>query len=155
MNKTLSDNGIALLKRLEGYSAKPYRDSANKWTVGYGHVLVPGDGVGGPGDVIDDIKATQLLRNDVAKAEACVNHSVTSSINQNQFDALVIFVYNVGISAFQSSTLLRLLNSGDYEGASGQFLRWCKVHTAQGMFVELAGLRNRRLAEQKLFNEPV
>ena len=152
----LSVEGEKLLKKLEGFRAKPYKDSAGKWTVGYGHVLVPGDGVAGPGDIISESKATSLLEQDVEKTVKAVNSLVINTkINQNQFDAMVIFTYNVGIGAFSKSTILKSVNAGNYEEASKTFQLWCKVHTPQGMFVEIAGLRNRRLAEEKLFDTPV
>ena len=144
-----SDNGLELLKTLEGFRAKPYADSGGKMTVGYGHLIVPGDGVGGSGDVITTLKATELLSGDVGRTVGAVNNGVTSIIIQNQFDALVIFAYNVGTGAFGSSTLLRMLNAGDVQGAAEQFLRWDRVGG-----VPNAGLRNRRLAEQKLFLTP-
>jgi lysozyme len=154
MTYTFSDNGVALLKKLEGFSPRTYVDSAGKKTIGYGHVIVPGDGVA-PGDILEEVQATGLLQRDVQKAVDVVNAAVTSSIDQNMFDALVIFTYNVGAAAFQNSTLLQLLNKGDYRGASEQFPVWCKVHTKQGMFIELPGLKNRRLAEQALFLTPM
>jgi lysozyme len=144
-----SDNGLELLKVLEGFRAKPYADSGGKMTVGYGHLIVPGDGVGGNDDIITVSKATELLSNDVSRTVGGVNNSVTSTITQNQFDALVIFAYNVGIGAFSKSTLLRMLNAGDVAGAAEQFLRWDKVNG-----VSVSGLHNRRLAEQKLFLTP-
>lgn len=152
MDMDFSQNGVDTLKQLEGFSPKAYKDSANKSTIGYGHVIVPGDGVAF-GEIIDPVKATSLLLADVAKAVDGVNAAVTNNnINQNQFDAMVIFAYNVGVYAFQSSTLLRKFNAGDIAGASDEFPKWNKIHTAQGMFVEVTGLTNRRLAEQKLFN---
>jgi len=141
-----SNNGVEKLKALEGFRAKPYADSGGKMTVGYGHLIVPGDGVGGNGDIIDATKATELLINDVSTAVKGVNAAVTRDITQNQFDALVIFAYNVGVTAFKNSTLLKLLNAGDIQGASEQFLRWDKVGG-----VSVAGLHNRRVAEQTLF----
>lgn len=144
-----SDNGLELLKQLEGFRAKPYADSGGKMTVGYGHLIVPGDGVGGNDDVITTSKATELLSNDVSRTVGGVNNGVTSTITQNQFDALVIFAYNVGIGAFSKSTLLRMLNAGDVAGAAEQFLRWDKVNG-----VSVSGLHNRRVAEQKLFLTP-
>ena len=151
---TFSDNGLALLKTLEGFRARPYSDSAGKMTIGYGHLIVAGDGVS-PNDIIEEVQATGLLERDIQKAVACVNNAVVTSINQNQFDALVIFTYNVGNAAFQNSRLLQELNKGNYKDASNQFPFWCKIHTKQGAFVELAGLKNRRLEEQKLFNTPI
>jgi lysozyme len=141
-----SSNGIELLKKLEGFRAKPYPDSGGKMTVGYGHLIVPGDGVA-LGDIIDPVKATELLTKDVQRTVDGVNDNVTSTITQNQFDALVIFAYNVGVSAFKNSTLLKMLKVGDVVGASEQFLRWDKVNG-----VSIPGLRTRRVAEQTLFN---
>jgi len=151
---TLSDNGLELLKQLEGFRAIPYRDAAGLWTVGYGHKVVPGDGVVVPGDCITSLQASKFLIKDTTRAVDCVNNCVTSNINQNQFDALVLFAYNVGASALQNSTLLKLVNEGDYSGAAGQFLLWDKAHV-QGQFIELAGLKNRRTAEKTLFELPV
>lgn len=145
-----SDNGVALLKSLEGFRSTAYKDSGGKMTIGYGHLIVNGDGTC-VGDILEEVQATGLLKQDVQSAVDCVNACVTVPLNQNQFDALVIFAYNVGNGALQNSTLLHLLNSGDFDGAADQFLVWCKIHTAQGMFVEVAGLKNRRLAEQNLF----
>ena len=144
-----SDNGLDLLKQLEGFRAKPYADSGGKMTVGYGHLIIPGDGVGGNDDVITTSKATELLSGDVSRTVGAVNNGVTNIITQNQFDALVIFAFNVGTGAFSRSTLLRMLNAGDPKGAAEQLLRWDRVGG-----VPNAGLRNRRLAEQKLFLIP-
>ena len=141
-----STTGLELLKKLEGFKAKPYADSGGKMTVGYGHLIVPGDGVA-LGDIIDPVKATELLSNDVRRTVDGVNDNVTSTITQNQFDALVIFVYNVGVTAFKNSTLLKMLKAGDVKGASEQLLRWDKVNG-----VSVSGLHNRRVAEQTLFN---
>jgi lysozyme len=74
-------------------------------------------------------------------------------LTQNQFDALVDFAYNAGAANLRSSTLLRLLNSGDYAGASGQFIRWNKA-TSNGQLIVLPGLTRRRTAEAQLFNTP-
>jgi lysozyme len=78
---------------------------------------------------------------------------VTVPLTQNQFDALVDFAYNAGAANLRSSTLLRLLNSGDYAGASGQFIRWNKA-TSNGQLIVLPGLTRRRTAEAQLFNTP-
>ena len=148
-----TSTGVDLLKQLEGFSPKAYPDSGGKMTIGYGHLIVSGDGVA-PGDIIDPVKGTELLTRDAASAVATVNAAVTKSINQNQFNALVIFTYNVGNSAFQNSSLLGLINSGDYSDLAAHWLCWDKVHK-NGMFVEVVGLKNRRQAEIDLFNTPV
>jgi lysozyme len=110
MNKmSFSDAGIALIKQLEGFSPRPYPDSAGKMTIGYGHLIVPGDGVA-KNDILEEVQAKGLLLRDLQSAVDCVNGCVVTSINQNQFDALVIFAFNVGNHALQNSTLLQKLN---------------------------------------------
>lgn len=122
---------------------KPHKGlSGSPWTVGWGHT--------GPevveGYTITLPKAEELLSSDLRTAEGYVNRLVKVKLAQNQFDALVSFVYNVGGGNFESSTLLRLLNSGDYEGAADQFKRWNK---AKG--IVLNGLVTRREEERELF----
>lgn len=145
-NLNYSANGRSLTEASEGLRLTSYQDSVGVWTIGFGHT--------GP-DVHPDMICTQeqadaWLEQDVQGAVHVVNSVVTVVLNQNQFDALVDFVFNLGSGNFQSSTLLKLLNSGDYEGASGQFPLW---NHAGG--VVLSGLTVRRLAEQKLFDTPI
>lgn len=149
--KTFSDKGIELLKKLEGFSARAYADSGDKKTIGYGHLITPGDGIA-PGELLDEFKATSLLRQDVSLAEKSVNSVLKAEVTQAQFDALVIFVFNIGRAAFFASTLLRKLNSGDYKGASMEFFRWNKV-TKDGHQFEVLGLTRRRTAEYNLFTK--
>ena len=87
-----------------------------------------------------------MLERDLAAAVACVNRAVTSGINQNQFDALVDFVFNLGCGSLLSSTLLRQVNAGDFTAAAQQFLLW---DHAGGVVVP--GLLERRRAELQLF----
>jgi lysozyme len=152
INMEFSDSGVEKLKKLEGYSAIPYRDSAGKLTIGYGHLMRSGDKLLTT-DTLDEDDAEALLLKDIAPAVSAVNQGVTSTINQNQFDALVLFTYNIGVGNFLASTLLRCVNAGNLVGASLEFMKWDKIHTAQGAYIEVAGLKNRRLAEQELFNE--
>lgn len=140
----ISDRGLDIIKLSEGLRLEAYPDpgtGGEPWTIGFGHT-------GGvkPGDVIDEAEADRLLRVDVADAEECVSQHVAIEINQNQFDALVCFVYNVGCGAFRGSTLLRLVNAYQFETAAKQFPRWDK---AAGK--ALAGLAKRRRAEMELF----
>lgn len=138
----MSDKGLALTEQFEGLSLTAYRDVVGVWTNGYGntHGVVPGS-------TITLAQAVSDLRNNIASAENLVNKVVIVSLTQNQFDALVDFVFNLGGGAFQSSTLLRKLNNGDYAGAALEFLKW---NHAGGKVVD--GLTRRRLAEQQLFN---
>ncbi|MGR2663680.1 lysozyme [Chromobacterium haemolyticum] len=137
-----SDAGITLVKSSEGLKLVAYKCPAGIWTNGYGHT---GPDVT-PGMVITQAQADALLARDLERFEAGVARLVKVPLNQNQFDALVSFSYNLGLGALQGSTLLRLLNAGDYAGAAAQFPRWNK---AGGK--ELPGLTRRRTAEQSLF----
>ncbi len=98
--------------------------------------------------MITEAHAAELLKDDVAEAKDAVNRLVTVRITANQFSALVCFVYNVGVGNFEHSTMLRLLNQGQYMAAAEQFMRWSK---AGG--VELPGLLARRRAEKALFED--
>lgn len=144
-NFKYSANGLALTKKFEGLRLEAYQDSVGVWTIGYGHT--------GPdvraGLTITEEEAATLLAADVAWAVACVNKAVTSAIQQNQFDAMVDFTFNLGCASLLQSTLLRLVNAGDFDGAALQFLRWDK---AGGRVVK--GLTLRRQAEMDLFKAP-
>lgn len=133
--------GIELIKEFEGCKLKAYQDSVGVWTIGYGHTK----GVK-KGDVITQDQANQFLIEDLADAENAVNRLVKVEINQDMFDALSSFTFNLGAGSLQSSTLLKLLNQGKYSEASEQFTRWV---FAGGQ--KLDGLVRRRKAEQKLF----
>ncbi|HEY0163577.1 MAG TPA: lysozyme [Edaphobacter sp.] len=145
-NFKYSTNGLNLTKQAEGVRLTAYQDSVGVWTIGYGHT---GSDVK-KGLTITEDQATTLLEADVAWAVTCVNKSVSAAINQNQFDALVDFVFNLGCANFGQSTLLRLLNEDQFEGASEEFPKWNKAKKKV-----LPGLTKRRAAEQALFNTPV
>ncbi len=136
-----SDNGIDAIKRFEGFSPVPYPD-AQGFSIGYGHFILPGENL----TKIDRAQAETLLRQDARTASDAVNQFVGVPLTQNQFDALVSFAYNVGVTAFKKSTLLRELNAGNYTSAAAQFARWNKSQGAT-----LAALTQRRAAEARLF----
>lgn len=120
--------------------------SGAPWTIGIGHTgKVNGKPVG-PGMTISKQMSYDLLDQDAAIAARAVNKSVVVPLNQNQFDALVDFTFNLGVGNFQSSTLLKKLNARDFAGAANEFPRWNK---AQGQV--LAGLTKRRNKEKELF----
>ncbi|TBL46386.1 lysozyme [Obesumbacterium proteus] len=141
-----SENGINLIKQFEGCRLTAYQDSVGVWTIGYGWTQ-PVDGKPvGKGMTITQQKADDLLKQGVVQYEAGVHGLVTVQLNQNQYDALVDFAYNLGVNALKGSTLLKKLNAGDYSGAANEFTKWNK---AGGK--ELAGLTRRREAEKSLF----
>lgn len=137
----ISHQGLNLIKEFEGFRNNAYQDSAGVWTIGYGHTLTAR-----PGMRISRSEGERLLRQDLVRFEKGVRDRVHVPLTQNQFDALVSFAFNVGVGAFSKSTLLRLLNQGDYNGAKNEFRRW--VH-AGGR--RLQGLVRRRDREAQLF----
>lgn len=145
----MSNEGINLIKKFEGCRLKAYPDPATQgapWTIGYG-LTQPVDGIPvHPNMVITPEKAEQLLKEGLKQYEQMVNKMVTVPLTQHQFDACVSLVYNIGPSAFRSSTLLKKLNANDPEHAADEFLRW---NRANGRVIQ--GLTARRAAERALF----
>lgn len=133
--------GINLIKHFEGCELEAYKCPAGVWTIGYGHIK----GVQ-QGDVITEQQADDMLVEELEEYENYIHNLVSCPLNQNQFDALVSWVYNLGSSNLQASTLLKVLNAGDYAGVPAQMLRWNK---AGGKVLE--GLTRRRQAEADLF----
>ena len=138
--------GIDYIKSIEQWSNTPYPDQAGFLTIGWGHKILPGENF----TYINEDEGEQLLRKDLSETESAINRLVTVPITQNQYDALVSFVFNIGVSAFAGSTLLKKLNAGDYEGAALEFPRWRYV-TVEGEKKESAGLLARRETEQNIF----
>lgn len=144
----ISQRGVNLIKKFEGFRAKPYLCSAGVATIGYGSTYYEnGVRVKLTDPPIDRVWAEQLLRNVLVHYEREVDAVTTDLITQNQFDALTSFTYNVGITNFRKSTLLQLVNS-NYRDPKirTQFLRWDK---AGGRVIE--GLKKRREIEANLY----
>ena len=141
----LSDRGLSLIKEFEGLELEAYQDIAGIWTIGYGHTEKVT-----PGQVISQVQANDLLRQDIAPREYAVRDLVTVPLNQNEFDALVSFVFNVGVSAFGGSTALKRLNKEDRQGAA-EALTWWNKATVDGVLRPVNGLTRRRAAEKALF----
>lgn len=138
----ISQRGIDLIKEFEGCKLKAYKCPAGVWTIGYG---ATGSGIV-EGLVWSQEQADAALAKHIAEFTSAVNSLVTVPLTQGQFDALVSFTYNLGAGRLRKSTLLRLLNSGDYSGAAKQFGRWINKGTSFE-----SGLRRRREAERQLF----
>jgi lysozyme len=140
-----SDRGLDFIRHHEGLETQAYPDPGSSdghpWTIGVGHTK----GVK-KGDTCTVEEAMEWLRDDVVGAETAVLRLVNVPLSQAEFDALVSFVFNVGAGAFEKSTLLRMLNDEDREGAAAQFKRWNKNDGRV-----MAGLTTRREAEAKMF----
>ena len=137
----ISQEGIDLVKKFEGGRLTAYQCAAGVWTCGYGSTR----GVQ-QGDVWSQEKAEIMLVDELEEYGAYVEDLVTVPLNQQQYDALTSWTFNLGPSNLKSSTLLQVLNKGDYDGVPQQIKRWNKVN---GQVND--GLIRRRDAEALLF----
>jgi len=137
----INSKGLNIVKSFEGLRLDAYLDPVGVWTIGYGTTTGVKAGMH-----ITQSQAETYLQQDLDKFEQAVKRAVKVSLNSDQFSALVSFTYNVGEGALDSSTLLRKLNQGDYQGAANEFARWNK-----GDGGALPGLTRRRSAEKALF----
>ena len=136
-----SPKGIALIIEFEGLRLKAYQCPGGVWTIGYGHTA----GVK-PGMVIPEAQAEEYLKANLIAFERYLN-GLGLALNQNQFDALISFIYNVGTGNFSNSTLLRKVRANPQDNSiMDEFLRW--VYSKGRV---LPGLQRRRLAEMKLY----
>lgn len=141
----VTEKGLELIKRFEGFAAREYRCPAGKRTIGYGHVIR--DGEDWPEGITPE-SAETLLLDDISAAEGIIVEQVAAPLSAAQFDALVSLVFNIGVGAFANSSLLVCLNRGDYVAAAAEFPRWCKVNKRG-----VRGLLRRRIEEMTLFLE--
>jgi lysozyme len=149
----ISPRGLKLIADFEGLRLNAYPDPGTgnePWTIGYGTTVYPDGRKVKKGDVITQVQALDYLKQDVKKFATSVTQLVGVPINQNRFDALVSFTYNLGAGALARSSLLRKLNAREYEAAAAEFDKWVY---AGGRI--LPGLVNRRKAERDLFKEPL
>ena len=137
----ISEEGLSLIKKYEGCELKAYRCPANVLTIGYGHIKDVKEG-----DQITKEEANYMLQEEMIEYEGYVNDMVDVELNQSQYDSLCAWVYNLGPTNFQSSTLLKVLNKGRYNEVPQEIKRWNK---ANGQV--LNGLIKRREAEALLF----
>jgi len=141
MDRKTSAEGVALIKKFEGCELEAYQCSANVWTIGYGHTRGVEEG-----DTCSQKDAESMLVEDLEEFEGYVNDIVQCPLEQNQFDALVAWTYNLGPTNLRESTLLIRLNEEDYNDVPTQIRRWNK---AGGKVLD--GLVRRREAEALLF----
>lgn len=143
-----SKNGIDLIKKYEGFRSKPYLCPAKVPTIGYGATYYPnGQKVKLTDPAIDEKHASLLLEAMLVPYEKAVDSYCRDDINQNQFDALVSFAYNLGNSALKSSTLLKKVNANPNDSTiKNEFNKWVY---ADG--IKLNGLVKRRIEESNLY----
>jgi lysozyme len=143
---SVSNKGVDLICEFEGEQLIAYDDGVGVWTIGFGTIKYPNGVRVKKGDTCTLDQAKEYMRHDLIEFEHTVNSSVKVPLNQNQFDALVSLAYNIGSSAFKSSTLVKKLNAGDYQGAADQFGAWINAGGKR-----MQGLVNRRDREKLLF----
>lgn len=136
---------FACIQKSEQCRLQAYLDTGNVWTIGWGHTKFVR-----VGDTCSQEQADKWLAEDVADAESTITATVRTPLNQNEFDALVSFVYNIGAHEFIGSTLLRLLNADRKELAALEFRKW-RFDNGR----EIRGLLVRRVREKDLFLTPV
>ena len=143
---SVSNKGVDLICEFEGKRLVAYDDGVGIWTIGFGTIKYPNGVRVKKGDTCTLDQAKEYMRHDLIEFEHTVNSSVKVPLNQNQFDALVSLAYNIGSNAFKSSTLVKKLNTGDYQGAADQFNVWVNAGGKR-----MQGLVNRRDREKLLF----
>ena len=147
MPHAVSPEGLALLKRLEGFRAAPMGLSDGRWVVGYGHVQAMA-----PTEKVSESDAEALLRSDLAAVEAALNDKLLAPATQAQFDALASFTFSIGVEAFAKSDVLRRFNAGEPIAAACAMDAWRKSRVGGDVAV-LDALVRRRAAEKAVFLE--
>jgi len=137
----ISKEGLSLIKKFEGCELEAYKCAAGVWTIGYGSTKGVKEG-----DTLTEKETDSLLLHEMDEYEGYVLEAVEMPLSQHQFDAIVSWTFNLGPSNLNASTMLKVLNKGDYEDVPAQIKRWNK---AGGKVLE--GLVRRREAEALLF----
>lgn len=149
----LSPQGLEAIKFFEGLRLEAYKDSAGIPTIGYGTIRINGQPVK-MGMKITESQANNYLLADVERFVVAVNKAIKVPTTQNEFDALVIETYNIGIGAMQDSTFIKRHNAGNKAGCAEAMQWWNKV-TINGQKVPSKGLTNRRGMEAKIYLDAV
>lgn len=142
--RRVNEEGLELIKRFEGFSSVPYADVAGKMTIGYGHLICPGERL----EQVSEAQAEELLRQDVGIAERAMERFIICPLEDNPFSALVSFTFNMGVGALQRSTLRQKINRGEHEEVPKELRRW--VWAGGRRYV---GLLRRREAEIILYQK--
>ena len=147
--RNVTDSGLDLLIEFEGFRSKAYRDVAGIWTIGYGTIRIHGRPVR-PTDVCTQQEARRFMVEDLRRFCEAVDVVLPADATQDQFNALVVMAYNIGVGGFKSSTIYRKLQSRTPLTESN-FTVWNKSRV-DGELVVVPGLTRRRLAEYRLYN---
>jgi lysozyme len=142
----LTQQGLALIRRFEGFRACAYRDAAGIWTIGFGHTSAAGAPHVRPGMKISRKEGLQILARDVASFALGVERLLDVELRDSQFSALVSFAYNVGLGNFRKSSVLGAVNARDFAAVPRRLSLWVKCRGCV-----LPGLVNRRAAEAAMF----
>ena len=136
----MSNNGVEFLIGLEGFKTKAYKDTKGLWTIGVGHLILPGEH-----HLLDKElskkQVEELLAKDLEKYETTVNHTMHNDVTQYQFDALVSLCFNIGCNGFRNSTVARVINNGEFNKVADAMMMWNKPKEITG----------RRSKEVRLF----
>jgi lysozyme len=154
MDYKISDEGIKMLKVLEGFRHEIYLDAAERKTIGYGHLIKKGE-LGGFEEGISKEQAEGLLRDDLEFVEKTLNKAIPFNVLllQNMYDALCIFLFNIPSNLFLQSTMLKKLKEGNISGAGLEFERWVYITNPNAKGKEVCqGLKNRRAKEKRLYS---
>jgi|TARA_R100000152_G_C6771189_1_gene197632 lysozyme len=137
----ISEDGLELIKKFEGCETTAYQDSVGVWTIGFGHTKGVEEG---QTCSIED--AESMLADEMDEYEGYINNMVKVDLQQHEFDALVAWVYNLGPTNLGESTMLKVLNGGQFDRVPDEMNRWTR---AGGEILE--GLVRRRQAESLMF----
>lgn len=116
--QTITEAGVNMIAKFEGFSAKPYNDppGSTKWSIGFGHQILPGEDYMTREISVDEGRA--LLALDTAKAQQAVRDNIKVNLTPAQFDALTSFVFNIGVTAFKKGTVPAKINAGNFDRAA-------------------------------------
>lgn len=140
-----SEKAVQLAKDYNPFHAEPFLGPAKLWGIGYGHIRTVRAGL-----ILTETQADSLLREDLLIAARCVTRLIRVPLNQNQFDALVSFVFCIGNSQFETSEEVLLLNRGWYSAIPALLAKWNKANK-----ITNPTLTRHRAAEGRLWNQPI
>jgi len=155
-NMKFSNAGQALLMDMEGFESKPYRCSGGHLSIGFGHKIKTGEKF----DTITKGTAIMIMMEDAKPFENFINYYIPAELTQNQFDAVVIFLFNIGETNFSKSTVYTNLKLGHFEEATVPWAKWINVSKyavdpvtgiEKKVLVPVDGLITRRKREIELF----